>query len=65
MEKLLEEYGAIKFFSGSTGNFRASFSAGLAQYPDGGTDFQALLNTANRRLISAGQVNTGTIVMAN
>ncbi len=64
MAQLLDEYSQIKFASGSAGNFKASFSAGIAAYPSEGKDFQSLLNTANRRLLSSGQLKTGSIAFA-
>lgn len=64
MAQLLAEFSEVKFSSGSTGSFKASFSAGIAEYPSEGSDFQALLNTANRRLLSSGQLKTGSIAYA-
>jgi diguanylate cyclase (GGDEF)-like protein len=59
--KLLDEFSEHKFSSGSTGSFKVSFSAGIAEYPDEGKDFQTLLNTANRRLLGSAQLKTGSI----
>lgn len=52
MTKLLEEFAAEEFAS-PEGSFSTSFSAGVAQYPDDGTDTEALYRAADQVLYYA------------
>jgi len=60
---LLEKFGELHFPSDALGNFKATFSAGIASYPDDGRTIQDLLNVANRRLISGSSVSAGHVTL--
>ena len=60
---LLEKFGELHFPSDALGNFKATFSAGIASYPDDGRTIQDLLSVANRRLISGSSVSAGRVTL--
>jgi len=53
MARLLEEFRQETFVAEDGSTFHASFSAGVAQYPDDGGDLQALYRAADRALYQA------------
>jgi DNA-binding response OmpR family regulator len=63
LQTLLEKFGELHFPSDALGNFKATFSAGIASYPDDGRNIQDLLNVANRRLITGSSVSAGRVTL--
>ncbi len=61
INKLLLEYSTIKFSSHSVGHFKASFSAGICEYPTEAKNLQNLLNIAHQKLWQAKRLHPGTI----
>lgn len=53
LTELLESLAAEEFFVGDGRGFHVTFSAGIAQCPDDGTDMQALYQAADRALYRA------------
>jgi diguanylate cyclase (GGDEF)-like protein len=50
---LQEEFASIKFTGEAGQTFHTSFSVGIAEHPEDGDSLQALLTTANKRLLES------------
>jgi len=59
IDKLQEEFSTIPFTSGKGAHFRATFSAGLVEYPLDGTNLNMLLDLANQRHLSSRKQKPG------
>lgn len=59
--RVLEEFRATPY--GDPETFHVSFSAGMATYPDDGTNFKELLQVADQRLYMAKEMGRNTIVI--
>ncbi len=62
VNKLLGEFSEKLFSSNSLGHFKATFSAGIVEYPGDSASFKELHNLANQRLVNARRQLTGAIV---
>jgi len=61
INKLLAEFSQMLFSSTSLGHFKATFSAGIVEYPSDAETFNELHNLANQRLVNARRQLTGAI----
>ncbi len=64
-EALLEEFTKLRFSGDSGEQFNATFSAGIAAFPDDGLALNAMLKTADARLYQAKKAGRNRIVGAN
>ena len=62
VERLLGEFQRLAFVSDRGSSLRASFSAGVATYPDDGTTVEELLQAADRRLYHAKETGRARVV---
>jgi PleD family two-component response regulator len=63
IDRVLKQFEQLRFSSVAYGHFKASFSAGLANFPEDGDNVADLLNTANQKMLNGRQKGLGKVVV--
>ena len=63
IDRVLKQFEQLRFSSVAYGHFKASFSAGLANFPEDGDNVGDLLNTANQKMLNGRQKGLGKVVV--
>jgi diguanylate cyclase (GGDEF)-like protein len=61
LERIQTEFASVAFEGADGEQFQVTFSAGIAQFPDGGKEADQLLKSADRRLYAAKEAGRNQI----